>query len=218
MSDAPLIPGPLYGLRTWRVVAEDGVELLSAPHRGTTWPTGGEWLEATCERGGHAAPTAGCDCGIHAFHPRRATARRVLAARREVPGIVEAEGPTEVHEDGFRAARARPYALVIAPGRNAKQIARLAEAYGVGVLELRRPDDMVAHCRERGLGLDEPVVAQLLGPGGQHAEARRRRASALRIAAAVALAAILLLAGSQLLPETPPGHELTGRAGEVRTP
>jgi hypothetical protein len=218
MSDDPLIPGPLYGLRTWRVAVEDDVERLAAPHRGTIWPPGGEWIEATCGRAGHAAPTAGCDCGIHAFHPRRATARAVLAARREVPGIVEADGPTEVHEDGFRAARARPHALVVTPGSNARQIARLADAYGAAVVEMRGPDDLLAWCAERGFGLEEPVVAQLLGPGERNAKARRRRTGALRIAAALVVASILVVAGSQVIPKEPSGERLKGRAGEIRTP
>jgi hypothetical protein len=218
MTEEPLIPGPLYGLRTWRVVAEGGVDRLAAPHRGIAWPAGGEWLEATCERAGHMAPTAGCDCGIHALHPCREGVRQVLAARREVPGIVEADGPTEVHADGFRAARGRPHALVIAPGRNARQIARLAEAYAAGVVEIRGPDDLLAWCTERGLGLDERVVADLLGPGERHARARRRRANALRVAAAVLVAAILVVAGIQLNSDEPSGRELKGRGGDIRTP
>jgi hypothetical protein len=218
MSDEPLIPGPLYGLRTWRVAAENGVERLFAPHRGTTWPTGGEWLEAACGRAAHAAPAADCDCGIHAFHPRRSTARRVLGAWREVPGIVAADGPTEVHEEGFRAARARPHALVLAPGRNAKQVARLAEAYAVPVIELRGPRELLAWCTERELGLDEAVVARLLGPDAARAKTRRRRTNALRLAGALVVAAILVVAGVQLNPEEPPGRELKGRTGDIRTP
>ena len=48
MSSAPLVPGPLYGLRTWRVVIEDGRERLSAPQRGTPWALGHGWVEAAC--------------------------------------------------------------------------------------------------------------------------------------------------------------------------
>jgi hypothetical protein len=215
MSDEPLIPGPLYGLRTWRVVAEDGKERLAAPHRGTTWPTGGAWLEASCELEDHAAPAPGCDCGVHGYHPRRSTARQVLATRRDVPGIVEARGATEVHEDGFRAERARPYALVLAPGRNAPQAARLAEAYGVGVIEASGPDDLLAWCEQHGLGLGEPVVTELIGPRARGATAR---ADALRVAAAVLVAAILVFAGLELIPNPPPDRVLNGRTGEIRTP
>lgn len=209
MSDEPLIPGPLYGLRTWRVVAEDGVERLAAPHRGITWPPG-EWLRATCED--HAAPAAGCDCGIHAWHPRRASARRVLATSREVPGIVEADGAAEVHEEGFRAERGRPYALVIAPGRNAEQVRRLAREYAVEVVEVSGPGDLLAWCAERGLGLSEAVVRDLVGP------VKRPKAGALRLAAALAVAGALVFAGLQLIPEPESGHTLKGRSGEIRTP
>jgi hypothetical protein len=216
MTDEPLIPGPLYGLRTWRVVAENDGERLAAPHRGTTWPTGGEWLVATCER--HAAPAAGCDCGVHAWHPRRSSARRVLSTRREVPGIVEARGATEVHEEGFRAERARPHALVLVPGRNAGQIRRLAEAYGVDVVDVRGAAELLAWCRERGLGMDEAVVAQLVGPGEHAARTRKTRRDALRFGAALAVAAAVVVAGIQLIPEPEPGKVLKGRGGEIRTP
>lgn len=212
MSDEPLIPGPLYGLRTWRVVIEDGVERLAAPHRGTTWPAGG-WLEASCERFHHAAPAAGCDCGVHGWHPRRSTARRVLATRREVPGIVEADGATEVHHEGFRAERARPYALALTPGRNEQQIRRVASEYGVEVIEVSGADALLAWCNARGLGLSEAVVSELVP-----ADLPERKSGALRFAAAVAIAAILVLAGLQFIPEPEHGKVLNGRTGEIRTP
>jgi hypothetical protein len=209
VSDEPLIPGPLYGLRTWRVVAEDGVERLAAPHRGTTWVPG-DWLEASCEH--HAAPAAGCDCGVHAWHPRRASARRVLSTRFEVPGIVEADGAIEVHAEGFRAERARPYALVLTPGRNAGQIRRLADEYGVEVVEVGGPGELLEWCSERGLGLSEPVVRDLVGP------TRRPKSGVLRLAAALAVAGALLFAGIELIPEQESGETLKGRGGEIQVP
>jgi hypothetical protein len=209
MSDEPLIPGPLYGLRTWRVVVEDGVERLAGPHRAIPWPPG-EWLTASCDK--HAAPAPDCDCGIHAWHPRRSSARRVLATRREVPGVMEAEGATEVHHDGFRAERARPHALMIAPGRNAEQIRRLARAYGVEAVEVHGAKDVLAWCAERGLGMNEPVVRKLVGPPP------RRKSGALRIVVALGVAGALLFAGIQFIPQPESGHKLKGRTGEIRTP
>jgi len=161
-SDTPLVPGPIYGLRTWRVVTDDGRERLAAPQRGTPWPSGRGWMQAICGEG-HAAPASGCQCGIHAWHPRRASARRVLASRFELPGIVEADGAVEVHADGFRAERARPYAFVRLPGRNRLLIGRIAASYGAEILDLRHPKELLAVCRERNLGLQEPVVEALLG-------------------------------------------------------
>jgi hypothetical protein len=198
LRDAPLLPGPLYGLRTWRVATGDGRERLVAPQRGTPWPLGRGWLEAMCGEG-HAAPAAACRCGIHAWHPRPASARRVLASRFELPGIVEADGVVEVHEDGFRAERARPYAFVRLPGRNPFLIERLGAAYGVEILDLRRPAELLAVCRERGLGLHEPVVTELLGAEAieqrRRTRARKRRGDALRIAAALLVVAVLSVLG-----------------------
>jgi hypothetical protein len=193
VRDTPLVPTPLYGLRTWTVVQESAAERLAGPHQRVTWPPGGAWLEATCaQSSGHRAPSHGCDCGLHAWHPSRRSARRVLACRREIPGIAEASGAIEVHEDGFRAERARPYALVLARGRNALLVRRLAEAYGAQVVEADGADGVLA-CRARGLGLDESIVAQLLGPvtaeESRRARRDRARADALRLAAAVAVVA-----------------------------
>jgi hypothetical protein len=219
VSDAPLVAGPLYGLRTWKVVTHDGRERLAAPQRGTPWTSGRGWLEATCEAG-HAAPAAGCRCGIHAWHPRAGSARRVLSSRFELPGIVEADGAVEVHEDGFRAQRARPYAFVRLPGRNPYLIDRLAASYDAQILDLRRPQELLAVCQDRGLGLHQTVVQQLLGveavEARRRARARKRRNDALRIAAAVLVTASLGALGLAFDDTRPHGQRnLYGPAGEV---
>jgi hypothetical protein len=222
MRDTPLVPTPVYGLRTWTVRGERPDERLAGAYRDAApWPAGGAWLEASCPGPeGHSAPAPQCSCGVHAWHPRRRAARRILAGRREVPGIVEARGAIEVHEDGFRAEQARPYALLLAPGRNAALAQRLGEAYQVPVVEAAGPDDVLRWCREHGLGLGEPVVADLLGADELDAQQRARkvkvRSNALRIAAAVAMAALLLVLGL-IATDSPGDRPLNGRAGEIRT-
>jgi hypothetical protein len=221
MSDAPLVPSPVYGLRTWRVRGERPDERLAGVYRDAApWPAGGAWLEASCSGAeGHSAPAPQCSCGVHAWHPRRRAARRILASRREVPGIVEACGAIEVHEDGFRAERARPYALLLAPGRNAALAHRLGEAYRVPVVEAADADDVLGWCEEHGLGLAPPVVAELLGTDELEAQRRARKAKVrsgvLRVTVAVVVAALLVVVG--LVATDPPGDRtLQGRAGEVR--
>jgi hypothetical protein len=220
MTGTPLVAAPLYGLRTWTVGGEPGAERLSGPYKGAPWPAAGAWLEASCEQP-HDPPAPGCSCGVHAWHPRPRAARRILAARREVPGIVEARGAIEVHEDGFRAERARPYALVLAPGRNAALVHRLAETYDVPVVEAGDAEAVLAWCSTHGLGLAEPVVAELLGPAELEARRRarqaRRRADALRLAATLAAAAVLVVLGLLVATDPPGERVLQGRTGEVRT-
>ena len=220
MSGVPLVPTPMYGLRTWRIRGESPDERLAGAYReAAPWPAGGHWLEASCTEG-HGAPAPECSCGVHAWHPRLRAARRILASRREVPGVVEARGAIEVHEDGFRAEQARPYALFLAPGRNAALAHRLGQAYQVPVVEAAGPDDVLGWCREHGLGLGEPVVADLLGADELEALRRARkaqvRATALRVTAAVAIAALLVVLGL-IATDSPGDRELNGRAGEVRT-
>ena len=214
MSAPALVPSPLYGLRTWSVVGAHGQERLAGPQQSTPWPDGRS-LAARCARGdGHAAPAPGCECGIHAWHPTRRSARRVLANRGQVPGVVEASGAIEVHRDGFRAERARPFALLLAPRGNAGVIERLAAAYDTELVRVDGPDAVLDWCRERGLGLEPAVVDSLLGPERVAAERRVVRVRRLRFAAA--LAAIALLLGAGLVATDDPGDRtLYGRTGEV---
>jgi hypothetical protein len=220
VSDEPLVPGPLYGLRTWIVVSEAGHERLRGLHRGGEWPAGDGWLAAQCPSGGHRPPGRECACGIHAWHPTLHNARRVLASKAAVAGVIEARGAVEVHEDGFRAERARPHAFVSTRSRNPKLVRRLAEIYDTRVVEVRRPQELVAWCRERGLGMDERVVAELLGPDWIEQSARRkrvrRRNNVLRVAAAVVLSAIMVALGAQLADPDGP-RTLYGRTGEIHT-
>jgi hypothetical protein len=221
VTGTPLFADSLFGLRSWRVLVDEDGEWLAGPHRQVAWPLAGEWLAAACPSG-HAAPAAGCDCGVHAWHPRRSSAREVLAVRATVAGVVEANGPAEVHEDGFRAEQARPYALVLTPRANPSLIRRLARRYGVPVVEVHGPGELLAWCRERGLGLDEDVVASLLGTGDAEARrrARRRRTTraALRVAAAVAVSTLFVLGGLELIADPPGERTLYGRTGEIHRP
>jgi hypothetical protein len=221
VTDEPLFPGPLYGLRTWRVVSESGRERLRGLHQGGEWPAGDGWLEAECRSaGGHRPPGGDCACGIHSWHPTLKNARRVLASRREVAGVIEARGAVEVHEEGFRAERARPHALVSTPSRNGKLVQRLAQLYDTQVVEVRRPEELLTWCRERGLGMDQRVVAELLGPERVEQSARRKRArrrnNVLRVAAALAISAIMVALGAQLAEPDGP-RTLYGRTGQIHT-
>jgi hypothetical protein len=220
-TDTPLLVAPVYGLRTWTVRRDGPTERLAGPHQGTTWPPGGEWIEAGCSRSAeHRPPVQGCNCGVHAWHPSKRAAKRVLSGRREVPGIVELRGTTEVHEEGLRGERARPRVLFLLPGRNARLIRRLADAHGAQVVEARGADDVLRFCRSGGLGLDESTVAGLLGPvtaaKSLHRRRERMRRDALRIAVAVALAALMVVGGLRLATDPPGERVLKGRAGEIR--
>ncbi len=219
MSDSPLVPGPVYGLRSWGVAGAPGHERLVGPYRSTPWPSGGAAFKAECSATPpHEPPGTACACGLHAWHPSRAAARRVCSVRREVPGILEAWGAVEVHADGFRAERGRPHALVLLPTGNARRLERLAGTYDADLLRLDGPDALLAHCRARGLGLAEGVVAQLVGTEGLAAGRRERRRRG--VLTAVGVAAVLVLGGVAVVvdPGAEHGKVLHGRSGEVRVP
>jgi hypothetical protein len=220
MSDTPLVPGPICGLRTWRVAGPPGEERLIGSQRPTPWPEWGAVLDAECSATPpHSPPGATCTCGLYAWHPTLAAARRVCGVRREVPGIFEAFGAVEVHADGFRAERGRPHALVLQPGRNARLLGRLADTYDVELLRLDGPKALVAHCHERGLGLSQEVVEELVGTETLAARRRERRRRGLLTAAALAAAATILGGVAVAVdPGAEHGKVLNGRAGEIRVP
>jgi hypothetical protein len=223
VSAPVVIPAAVYGLRTWRPAVDERGECLTGAYDATAWPDGGAWLQASCTASiAHTAPEPGCACGINGWHPDARSARRVLASRRDIPGIVEATGAIEVHADGFRAERARPYALVTTPGRNAKLTARLAERYAAMAVTVDGPHALLAWCHEHALGLDAQVVGHLLGTDveqARRAATRRRRRTALaRGGAAVVVAGALLGAGLAFAngPHSP--HGVAGRTGWVVCP
>ena len=210
-----LVPGPLYGLRTWTVAGADGEERLEGPLQPAPWPPDGEWLTATCTVDPrHAAPEPGCTCGIHAWHPRRSAARHVLGYRGRVSGVVEAGGAVEVHRDGFRAERARPRAFFATRQSNAALLGRLAEAYQAEVVAVGGAGEVVAWCREHDLGLDPAVVDELLGPEGLAAVRRARRATRLRVAGVAFAIVIAILLGLEFTAD-PGDRPLFGRTGPV---
>jgi hypothetical protein len=136
-----------------------------------------------------------------------------------VPGILEASGGVEVHADGFRAERGRPHALALLPSRNARQLQRLAEAYELELLQVDGPDELLTHCRDRGLGLSEGVVAELVGTERLATDRRTRRRRG--VLAAVWIVVLALLLGGIAVavhPEVQHGETLNGRSGEIRVP
>jgi len=223
VTDTPLVAGPLYGLRTWVVVGAPGEERLAGPHSRTPWPAGAAWLEATCAVDPrHVAPEHDCVCGLHALHPSAENARKVLSARREIAGVVECDGAIELHPDGFRAQRGRPYALVATPLKNPALVERLAHSYDAEVVKVEGPKDLVDWCRDRRLGLEPAVVDELVGVDVAREWRRTKRQRTHRVVggmlAVIVLSVVLALLASLALPDPPGPRVLRGRAGEVTVP
>ena len=207
MHQTPLIPGHVYGLRSWAVVSRDGEDGLEAPFTGVRWPTDGNAIRARCLASpDHEPPSADCACGIYAYHPSEGSVRELCWELRTDPrdptavraiGIVEAWGSVEVHDRGFRAEHARPYAFVI-PERLAeteygRRIERLAGAHGTELVRIRDPEALRRHCVERDLGLSEPAVAAVIGPEFVERRRRTRRAGRIEQIANASLATLLML-------------------------
>jgi len=223
VTDTPLVAGPLYGLRTWVVVGSPGEERLAGPHSGAPWPAGAAWPQATCAVDpAHRPPEHDCVCGLHALHPSAENARKVLSARREIAGVVECDGAIEIHPDGFRAQRGRPHALVATPLKNRALVERLAHSYDAEVVEVDGPEDLVDWCRDRRLGLEPPVVDDLVGAdvAREWRRTKRQRSRLLvgGMLAVIVLSVVLALLASLALPDPKGPHVVRGRVGEVTVP
>jgi hypothetical protein len=122
-----------------------------------------------------------------------------------------------VHEDGIRAARARPHALIVTPRSNEALVRRLADRYGTSVIEVRGPRALLAYCREHDIGMGEDVVSELLGVNPAQRRRARFRQDFLRVAVALLVTALLLVLGLVAAGDPPGDRTLFGRAGEIHT-
>ena len=155
----PLVAGSLRGYRTWRLQRRGSSECrdtlpLTSVTRRVVW---GPALTASCTPdvmaspalgpttvlGDHAAPAAGCRCGIYGWYDPSDTGM----LRAGVFGVVEASGLVVMGERGFRAERARIVAVV---SRN-RRLTTACEEAGIAVYRRRRdlvrdfpPEDLSA--------------------------------------------------------------------------
>jgi hypothetical protein len=115
----------VLGYRAWRLDSW-GLRSVAAPAR---WS--GRTLVADCSRGGghgdHAAPVAGCRCGIYALHePPRSWFDDEL-----VWGAVALDGRVLLYRNGLRAERAAVLVLAYAGEEPQSGLARAARALDV---------------------------------------------------------------------------------------
>lgn len=168
----PLVAGSLRGYRTWRLqrrgssACGDSLPLTSVTRRVAWGPT----LTACCSPdvmahpaagpatflGDHAAPAAGCRCGIYAWYEPTDTGM----LRAGVFGVVEASGLVLMGERGFRAERARIVAVV---SRN-RRLTAACEHAGIAVYRRRR--DLVRDCPPEDLSalLGDPLDREQPAP------------------------------------------------------
>ncbi len=162
-------------MRTWTLRAPHDGDFALVGYGATVWEPDGRPTRAECRGAGgsrcRSAPSPDCGCGLYGRHPFADEAALALDVPDpddplQVAGIVEAWGEVELHGGGFRAEYARPTALAV-PGSwrrsdYAALVERVADRHRARVLHVDSPADLLAHCREHGLGLDEATVDRLL--------------------------------------------------------
>lgn len=128
---------PATGWRYWQLRPLTG-RLHSVTHRLVEWKPG-EDQHAVCLIGGHAAPAAGCACGIHAAPSLDALRQEGLCMKPAEPlvmGTVAMWGAVITDDHGLRAQTARPtrLSLVVPPGTGGDPSSeQQLSAYGVPV-------------------------------------------------------------------------------------
>jgi hypothetical protein len=209
-DQAPVVPGRLYGLRSWTAGDKNSLRSLAQDE---VWEKGPKPTRARClVARGHRAPDGRCGCGLYALHPTAAQCAASFQAARcaarsdepeaEVVGIVAAWGEVELHESGFRAEYARSHALLLPAvpgGPYAHRVRALAAAHESEVWEVGSATDLHRRCVDQNLGLSETAVRELLGRKlRRHAAAERlkRWREAVVDVAAMAIAVV----GSCLIP------------------
>jgi hypothetical protein len=134
-DEPPLIAGMMLGVRAWDVDLDHREDCRLLGQGEFPWRTGGLATVAECAidvgsagrrhsaegSGPGGAPDPGCNCGLYALHPW--TCRLRGSGRHHGPfhgptefrvaGVVQAWGRIELYEDGFRAEKARPIAIVL---------------------------------------------------------------------------------------------------------
>jgi hypothetical protein len=185
VCDFTVVPGVIHGLRAWEVHEFGSRLLLGSIARAVIW-TPDEPMVARCAAGWypggdpetHPAPGYGCSCGINAYHPFADNAEFVVEEARApdpgcdgasdwtVYGVISAWGRVEVHEAGFRAEHGRVAAILSSGDWEgtpyAAAIEGVAREYGVPVIDVETPDQLLRICRRRYPGLSEELVDDLL--------------------------------------------------------
>ena len=183
-SDLAVVPGVIHGLRRWQLYLEGSRWRLGSLNQPIIWAPG-EAMEAACihhdfmedDPENHDPPGAGCRCGIYAFHPFGDAAEAfeedvdapepgyARAVGWTICGVLSAWGRIEVHQEGFRAQRARLEALFLpsnwAGSAYHAAIEAVARLYGVPAVE-HEPESLIETCRRRWPGLDPDLVDELL--------------------------------------------------------
>ncbi len=183
-SDLAVVPGVIHGLRRWQLYLEGSRWRLGSLNQPIIWAPG-EAMEAACihhdfmedDPENHDPPGAGCRCGIYAFHPFGDAAEAfeedvdapepgyARAVGWTICGVLSAWGRIEVHQEGFRAQRARLEALFLpsnwAGSAYHEAIEAVARLYGVPAVE-HESESLIETCRRRWPGLDPDLVDELL--------------------------------------------------------
>lgn len=137
MTDlAPDRVGVEVGYRAWRVQEIGGQLLLASISRPDVWHPRSV-VEAACDRSAHAAPRAGCSCGVYAAHSLAQLLDMRYADFADHDSVVTGEvslwGTVVAATQGWRGQWAYPRRLFV-PYERWRCVAPLRSTYGVPVV------------------------------------------------------------------------------------
>ena len=128
---------PAVGWKVWRVEHDSDRTHLRSVLYGDVWPVD-ETVEAACHRmlrTSHAAPSPGCECGIHAGRTLEAWDHYLAVdVESRVFGRVLVWGSVLEATEGWRAAFARPVEIFVPTAvTDGARVAEGLRSYGVQV-------------------------------------------------------------------------------------
>ena len=166
-DDAPLLAAEVVGYRVWRL-GDDGAlrSYVSVhPDAATAWTPGD--VTASCHRG-HAAPSAGCSCGLHAaYEPPDPCVDGGFGRNHAVYGAIVCWGEIDTTSTDFRAQHARIVCLAfwrMQTWHHTEMVRATARRYGVPCVELAELPDVA-----REYGDEIPRELRGLAPAGGRA-------------------------------------------------
>ncbi len=123
---------PILG---YRVICapQSGKDLPSSPHRRYLWSP--DTQLAACDRSGHPAPEADCECGLYAFH--LLTDAINWADRSGTVAAVMGFGKTFIHSDRYRTEQMKVLAVLDDPLLNIFDQKLVAGYFSVPLLPAR---------------------------------------------------------------------------------
>ncbi|MGA7398072.1 MAG: hypothetical protein WBW62_11555, partial [Solirubrobacterales bacterium] len=171
-AEPPFLPGFTYGLRSWRVVNDQGELNLSALVRKSIWNPDDHGPAVCLKSRRHSPPVSSCECGFYCYHQLPWSLRKICCDTQTLmrdlrfSGIMRGWGNIEVHSTGLRSQFAAIDVLFMPPRANRAYralIQAFADEHNAEIWPITGPEEMLERIRSERPGLNPELIEELLG-------------------------------------------------------